>query len=145
MTCTCGFDNTPLPGDDAPTRCGGCGTPLRPDSDDPMHSDMPAPGFNVTEGDDSHIVTDSDVEEYPELEGVIAIRELKTDWGRGIGAEPYGHFTRKRVQVEEADEPCEKCGCEEVLVTFTQDRAAVIAGETVTCARCEHNISHYVD
>lgn len=145
MSCECGFDNEPLPGDDPPTKCGGCGTPLRPDSDDPLHSDMPAPGFNVAEEGDPHVVTESDVEEYPELEGVLVIRTLETEWGRGIGAEPYGHFTRKRVQVEEADEACEQCGSFEEIVTFTQDRAAVMAGETVVCARCEHQKSHYVD
>jgi hypothetical protein len=145
MTCHCGFDNTPLPGGEPSKRCGGCGVPLRPDSDDPLHSDMPAPGFNIAEGDDSHIVTESDVENYPELDGVLVIHRLQTEWGRGIGAEPYGHFTRKLIQVEEADEPCEKCGSEEELVVFSQDHAAVMAGEKVTCARCEHEKSHYVD
>lgn len=145
MTCTCGFDNTPLPGDEAPTKCGGCGAPLRPDSDDPMHSDMPAPGFQIREKEDSHVVTDSDVENYPELEGVLVIHQLETEWGRGIGAEPYGYFTRKRVQIEEADEPCEKCGSSEERVQFSQDHAAVISAETVECARCEHQKSHYVD
>ena len=138
MTCTCGFDNTPLPGDSEPTKCGGCGTPLRPDSDDPMHSDMPAPGFQVMEHSDPHIVTESDVEAYPELEGVLVIHTLETDWGRGIGAEPYGYFTRKRVQTEKADEPCEECGCELERYSFSQGHAGIAGGDSVTCVACDH-------
>lgn len=145
MTCSCGFDNEPLPDDEAPTKCGGCGTPLRPDSDDPLHSDMPAPGFNVRGDEDAHVVTESDVENYPELERVLVIHVLETDWGRGIGAEPYGYYTRKRIQIEEADEPCEQCGCEEIRSSFHQDRAAVLSAGTTECARCEHEKSHYVD
>lgn len=104
MTCACGFDNEPAPGESYPEKCLGCGTPLRPAAD----HEKPAPGFDVyPEGDaderhphsfGGHTVTDEDVERYPELEGVLHIAHCIIEWGRGIGAETYGYYTKKRVE-----------------------------------------------
>lgn len=142
MTCQCGFDNTPAEGGEQPTKCLGCGKPLRPDSDDPMHRDKPAPGFQINplEDDDGepHVVTDQDRERYEELEDVLVIHTLRYEWGNGIGCAPYGYFTRERVEVQRADDSCPECGHDEELVTFAQGHAAIAGSKTIECDRCGH-------
>lgn len=136
-------------------KCPGCGMQVDPHPD----HEKPAPGFPV-EPDDPHIVTDEDVERYPELAGVVVVHELEYDYGRGIGAEPHGYITlysEQSIHVptyvharehardnftkhchEERQYECPECGSEVADYTFTQDRAAIAGGRRVSCPICDY-------
>jgi len=137
----CAFDNTPLPGTDAPTHCESCGTPLRPDPDDPLHSNRPAPGHDIRAEDDAFIVTDAYRDHWPELEDVLVIHELLTNWGQGIGAEPYGYVVTHYEAVEIADDPCPECGSEKVRVSERRGEAKIAGSRSVECNVCAYTIS----
>lgn len=145
ITCdACGFDMGDSLTDSG--RCLGCGTPLGPADD----HEPPAPGFRVGEDDPAHVVTDADRERYPDaLAGVVAVRRLNYEWGRGIGAEPYGYFTRSQVLVidlgeydHRADLPdaCPECEAERALYGHHQDRAGIAWQTATECLTCGHTL-----
>lgn len=134
-------------------KCLGCGYQLDPHPD---HS-APAPGFHVDDYDGPHVVTEQDVDRYPELEGVIIIRELAFEYGRGIGAEPYGYHTLRREQVvdaetyiaahpdsrlaeELADEACPNCGSRTIATVFAQDGAGIAGVASAACDVCDAEV-----
>lgn len=141
MTCTCGYNNTPLPGDKPPVNCEGCGIPLRPPDD---HK-RPYPTVFPDEG--PRTVTDWDRETYPALEGVVIIKTADVNWGRGIGAECYGYYTKKFVGVvdletfehnrEEVPDNCPECGSNRAIYRHGFDGcvASYVALECGTCDR----------
>lgn len=142
----CGFDNGEQLGDSG--RCAGCGIPLGPADD----HDPPAPGFRVREDDPAHVVTDADRERYPDaLAGVVAVRRLAYEWGDGVGAAPYGYFTRSRVQVVELGtfeggridlpDECPECGHDRAVWGFHQDRAGIAWSESAECLTCEATLA----
>lgn len=136
MKCRCGYDNTPLPGERAPQRCEGCGTPLRPGDDDPRDQ---KPGPRVYSNDDAVIVDDDLRERYPRLdEDVLVIHTLRYEWCNGIGAAPYGHHVREEVVTVTYEDGCERCGATEARRRFEQNGAGTAGIRTVTCTRCDH-------
>lgn len=143
--CTCGFDNEPLPGDDRPERCAGCGIPLRPADD---HR-APFPGYSIFECDDPYVVTNGDREDHPELEGVRLIRELDFRWGDGVGADVYGYHTTKRVTVVELSDQgalpdaCPVCDHDHALRDYASDPVGIAKAETIECLACDHVIDEW--
>jgi hypothetical protein len=100
----------------------------------------PFPGYQIGEQDDAYIVTDTDREEHPELEGVIAIKILAVTHGRGIGAEPYGYLTTRSVKTIHLDEPCAACGCTIGERAFSQDRAGMVGSLRESCVGCDTEV-----
>lgn len=137
-------------------KCLGCGHQLDPHPD---HS-APAPGFHIENGGD-YAVTEQDVQRYPELGGVIVIRALEYEYGRGIGMEPYGYHTTLSKKVidadvwmaahedhqvtsilrdELADERCPNCSSPLFTLRFSQDRAGVAGSRDIRCDTCDEEI-----
>jgi hypothetical protein len=97
---------------------------------------FPAPGFPVRP-DEPHVVTEQDRKRYPDrLKNTLVIRELDATYGEGLGGEPYGWLTTKRVEVRTSDELCPSCGCDLRLHTMSQDRAGMVGGGAERCLAC---------
>lgn len=108
-------------------------------------SPRPTPGYRIDPEDDAYLVTDEDREDSPALERALVIRELDFEYGQGLGAEPYGYFTRTRVVVAHAEEPCPKCGHEFTRESFSQDHAAIAWSFLAECNACGHVIEDEFD
>lgn len=126
-------------------RCEGCGTPLGPAED---HT-VPGPGVSVLDGDEPYIVSEDERLHDPRMEGRYIIFHNDVRWGRGIGAETYGYYTKKLSEVVDLSKhtdhtECPECGDNRALHKYGFD-GCVASYTTVRCNTCSHEFVEEFD
>lgn len=96
-------------------------------------------------GNFDHVGTSSESSPYDgsdstNYDHVLVVLESQYTHGDGIGVEPYGYLQTKYVAIEKVDEPCDRCGHDEVIHTRSSDRTGVAGSMKKVCNRCKQTI-----